>query len=501
MHRPPLGRSCGILLHPTSLPGPRGVGDLGDEALRFIDFLTSAGQSIWQILPLGPTGVANSPYDCRSAFAGNPLLISEQWLVHHGLLDSVDIEESDEGEERVDYVFAWQRKEPLLRRAFQRACEVRNDDLGSRFASYRANEASWLDDFALYQALHEANHHAPWTEWDPALVGRDPDALARACADFHLEIQFHAFVQFIFDEQWNRVHRYANERGIQIVGDVPIYVAFDSADVWANQEIFLLDAFGKPTLVAGVPPDYFSAHGQLWGNPVYRWDALEASGFRWWVERFRRTLELTDLARVDHFRGFQAGWHVPAGETTAVNGWWLNGPGIRLFEHLSNFLGSLPIIAEDLGIITDDVTLLRDQLGLPGMKVLQFAFGSGHDNKYLPHNYGPNAVVYTGTHDNDTTLGWYQRLDEPTRSHVRHYVGDGADDICWSLIRLAFSSVARTAIVPAQDVLELGSDARMNVPGIALGNWEWRASRGAFTPEIAARLTALADVYGRARKY
>jgi 4-alpha-glucanotransferase len=501
MHRLPLRRSCGILLHPTSLAGPRGVGDLGDGALRFIDFLVDAGQSIWQILPLGPTGVANSPYDSRSAFAGNPLLISEQWLVIHGFLDAADVETSDVGAKRADYVYARQRKEPLLRRAYLHACEVQNDDFESRFATYRAKEASWLDDFALYQALHEANRHVPWVDWDPALVRRESDALERARSDLRQEVLFHAFVQFIFDEQWNRVHRYANERGIQIVGDVPIYVSLDSADVWANQEIFLLDSFGKPTLVAGVPPDYFSADGQLWGNPVYRWDALEASGFRWWVERFRRTLELTDLARVDHFRGFQAGWHVPAGEKTAVNGWWLNGPGIRLFEQLSNFLGSLPIIAEDLGIITDDVTRLRDQLGLPGMKVLQFAFGSGPDNKYLPHNFDPNAVVYTGTHDNDTTLGWFARLDDHTRWHVLQYLGSGSDEICWSLIRLAYSSVARTAIIPAQDVLELGSDARMNIPGIAMGNWEWRASRDSFTPKLAAKLASLAEVYGRTPRY
>ncbi|HEX3721628.1 MAG TPA: 4-alpha-glucanotransferase, partial [Nitrolancea sp.] len=313
------------------------------------------------------------------------------------------------------------------------------------------------------------------------------------------EIRFHSFVQFIFDEQWNQLHRYANERGIQIVGDVPIYVALDSADVWANQEIFLLDSSGHPTSVAGVPPDYFAADGQLWGNPVYRWEVLEASGFGWWVQRFRRTLELTDLARVDHFRGFQAGWHVPSGETTAVNGRWLDGPGIRLFEHLLNFLGSLPIIAEDLGIITDDVMQLRDQLGLPGMKVLQFAFGGGHDNLYLPHNFDTNSVVYTGTHDNDTTHGWFECLDDHTRSHVRRYLGNPNEDICWSLIRLAYTSVARAAIIPAQDILGLGSEARMNTPGIADGNWEWRATPGAFSSEIAARLASLATLYGRSR--
>lgn len=499
MHRPPMGRSCGILLHPTSLPGPRGIGDLGDEAYRFVDFLAAADQSIWQILPLGPTGVANSPYDSRSAFAGNPLLISENWLLRHGLIDARDDGESGSPAERVDYHFARQHKESLLRQAFLRMSEVQSVELESRFARFRAKEAIWLDDFALFQALHEVNHHAPWIDWDPALVRREPDAIGYARSALRQEIFFHSFVQFVFDEQWNELHRYANDRGIQIVGDVPIYVSFDSADVWSNQEIFLLDAFGKPTLVAGVPPDYFAADGQLWGNPVYRWEALEASGFRWWVERFRRTLELTDLARVDHFRGFQAGWHVPAGETTAVNGWWLNGPGIRLFEHLSNFLGSLPIIAEDLGVITDDVTLLRDQLGLPGMKVLHFAFGSGHDNKYLPHNYESNAVVYTGTHDNDTTQGWFQRLDDHTRSHVWQYAGNLDEGICWSLIRLAYSSVARTAIIPAQDILELGSEARMNTPGTVNDNWEWRALPGAFTPEIAARLASLANLYGRSR--
>jgi 4-alpha-glucanotransferase len=292
------------------------------------------------------------------------------------------------------------------------------------------------------------------------------------------------------------LRRYANRRGIQIVGDVPIYVSFDSADVWANQEIFQLDAFGQPTLVAGVPPDYFSESGQLWGNPVYRWEVMKAREFGWWIERFRRTLALTDVARVDHFRGFQAGWHVPAGELTAINGWWLDGPGVTIFEHLAGVLGALPVIAEDLGIITDDVTALRKQLGLPGMTVLQFAFGNGSDNKYLPHNFESNSVVYTGTHDNDTTTGWLRKLDESTRTHVRAYLGCD-DDLTWALIRLAYASVARAAIVPAQDLLGLDSTARMNTPGTAEGNWAWRALPGAFTPELAKKLATLAHLYGR----
>ncbi len=496
MHRPLEERSCGVLLHPTSLPGSHGTGDLGTEAYRFVEFLERAGQNLWQVLPLGPAGPGNSPYDSRSAFAGNPLLISETWLVDRGLLDADDLISAGPSSDRADYRAAWERKVPMLRRAFERFRRIESGDLAQRFEQFRQREAGWLNDFTLFEALHDTHPPGSWITWEPELVRREPEALSAAREQLCDEIRYHTFVQFVFDAQWHELRRYANRRGIQIVGDVPIYVSFDSADVWANQEIFQLDAFGQPTLVAGVPPDYFSESGQLWGNPVYRWEVMKAREFRWWIERFRRTLALTDVARVDHFRGFQAGWHVPAGELTAINGWWLDGPGVTIFEHLAGVLGALPVIAEDLGIITDDVTALRKQLGLPGMTVLQFAFGSGSDNKYLPHNFESNSVVYTGTHDNDTTAGWLRKIDESTRAHVRAYLGCD-DDLTWALIRLAYASVARAAIVPAQDLLGLDSTARMNTPGTVDGNWAWRALPGAFTPELAKKLATLAHLYGR----
>ena len=497
MHRPLESRSCGVLLHPTSLPGPHGVGDLGFEAYRFVEFLKRAGQNLWQVLPLGPVGPGNSPYDSRSAFAGNSLLIADAWLVEHGLLDSGDLGDPGPAVDRADYDVAWTRKEPRIRLAFDRFRRTGSLDLQQRFEYFQWHEAGWLEDFALFEALHDAHGSAAWIDWEPALVHRDPGALQNARAQLCDEIRYHTFVQFVFDSQWRELRRFANEHGIRIVGDVPIYVSFDSADVWANQEIFQLDELGQPILVAGVPPDYFSVSGQLWGNPVYRWEVVESRGYRWWVERFRRVLELADLARVDHFRGFQAGWNVPAGEPTAINGWWTQGPGVTIFKQLANSLGSLPIIAEDLGIITDDVTALREQLGLPGMNVLQFAFGSGNDNKYLPHNYSQNAVVYTGTHDNDTTVGWLRKLDASTRKNVTEYVGWCEDNTLWALIRLAYASVARTAIIPAQDLLELDSHARMNTPGTVEGNWSWRALPGAFSPELAEKLASLARIFGR----
>ncbi len=497
MHRPLEGRSCGVLLHPTSLPGPYGVGDLGTEAYRFVEFLESAGQNLWQVLPLGPVGPGNSPYDSRSAFAGNPLLISVSWLIDRGLLDEDDQITPVPGDDRADYGAAWELKAPMLRRAFSRFQHDFSGPLRQCFEQFRQREAVWLEDFSLFEALHDPHRPVSWVDWEPALVRREPDALRAAREQYRDEIDYHTFVQFIFDEQWRELRRYANDHGVWIVGDVPIYVAFDSSDVWAHQDIFQLDERGQPTFVAGVPPDYFSANGQLWGNPVYRWDTLKAHEYRWWIERFRRTLALTDLARVDHFRGFHAGWHVPAGESTAINGWWLDGPGEAIFEQLAGALGTLPIIAEDLGIITDDVTALREQLGLPGMNVLQFAFGSGNDNKYLPHNFEKNSVVYTGTHDNDTTAGWLSTLDEATRTHVQDYLGCHDEDLIWSLIRLAYASVAQTVIIPAQDLLGLGSSTRMNTPGTVEGNWAWRAVPGAFTSELAARLASFAHLYGR----
>ena len=492
-----LPRRCGVLLHPTSLPGSSDVGDLGDEARKFVDFLVSAGQGLWQVLPLGPVGDNNSPYDSSSAFAGNPLLIAEDWLVNHGLLIPSELESGAGSSDRADFGRSRERKRRVLRRAFDRFTYGNYERLDSRFDAFRRREADWLRDFVLYQSIHDAHSNAPWTAWPEDLRRRDESALERWRTDLKGELRFHEFVQFLFDEQWHEVRLYANHHGIQIIGDIPIYVSFDSADVWAHQQLFELDSQGAPTVVAGVPPDYFSAVGQRWGNPCYRWENLRRTDYRWWTERFRRAFELTDIVRVDHFRAFQAGWQVDAEEPTAMNGRWVDGPGSELFDWVEKSLGSLPIIVEDLGLITTEVTALREQLGLPGMKVLQFAFGDDHRNPYLPHNFDSNCVVYTGTHDNDTTVGWFAQLDARARDRVERYAGACREEINWKIIRLAYGSVAATAIVPAQDLLGLGSEHRMNIPGTVKNDWEWRAKSDAFTASIAWKLRDLADLYGR----
>lgn len=492
------GRTAGILLHPTSLPGPHGVGDLGGSAARFIDWLSEARQGLWQILPLGPPGAGDSPYDARSSFAGNPLLIALSPLVEWGLLTADEVPPplmSDP--ERADFAGATSVKLTALARAFERFEASGDGELRVAYEEFWERERAWLADYALYAALRTAHDGLPWYRWEPGLVRREPAALAEWRARLDREVRFHAFLQFVFDRQWTTLKHYANERGIRIVGDIPIYVSHDSADVWAHQDLFTLDEAGQPTMRAGVPPDYFSATGQLWGNPCYRWDVLAATGYRWWIDRFRRVRELVDLVRVDHFRGFAAGWQIPAGEQTAINGAWVPGPGLDFFRRLQSELGPVPIIVEDLGIITPDVHALREQLGYPGMRVLQFAFGSGSDNPYLPHNYEADTVVYTGTHDNDTTLGWFRSCPPHERDHALRYLGTDGHDIVWDLIRLAFMSVASIAVVPLQDVLELGSEARMNVPGTASGNWRWRVREDALTRERAHRLASLTEIYGR----
>jgi 4-alpha-glucanotransferase len=492
-------RTCGVLLHPTSLPGPGGIGSLGDEAFAFVDFLASASQRIWQILPLGPIGKSNSPYDGSSAFAGNPLLISESWLVRHQLLSPSDLPHDATSCDHADFTLAREHKLPLLHEAFARfESSFENSILQQRFQAFHSRESSWLDDFTLFQALQDVFCGALWTDWPDNLARRDAETLALRRQDLDAEVKFHAFVQFLFDEQWRELKRYANHRGVGILGDIPIYLSLNSADIWAHQRLFELDAHGRPTVVAGVPPDYFSSTGQLWGNPCYRWPEMADSGYYWWVERFRRLLGLCDLVRVDHFRAFQAGWQVAAGAENAIHGRWVSGPGHDLFHFLTQALGRLPIIVEDLGVITADVTELRQRLGLPGMKVLQFAFGETSENPYLPHNYDENCVVYTGTHDNDTTVGWFGNLDSATRSHVLRYVDAPTAEINWAMIRLAYASIARIAIAPAQDLLGLDSEHRMNIPGKEDGNWSWRLRAGALTPEIADRLRGLAELYGRA---
>lgn len=488
-------RRSGILLHPTSLPGPGGIGSLGREARRFVDFLHDAGQSIWQVLPLGHTAWGNSPYMCYSAFAGNPLLIDLRRLEEEGDLKRGDLDESLP-HDRVDYGAVRKYKLGVLDKAaaafFARGDEERTADFG-RFCA----TTPWLHDFALFMALKERHGGGRWCDWPRELSSREPGVMEEVSRSLEGEIRSQQYRQWQFFRQWRELREYARGRGVRIFGDIPLFVAYDSADVWANRELFLLDDDGRPTAVAGVPPDYFSKTGQLWGNPLYNWEAMARRGYSWWIDRVRSSLSLYDLVRLDHFRGFRACWAVPAGEKTAVNGRWTAGPGEALFAALADALGELPMVAEDLGVITPDVEQLRERLGYPGMKILQFAFDSGPDNPYLPHNHVPNSVVYTGTHDNDTTVGWFSSLPARVRKRVLLYLGASGGDIAWELIRAALSSVAETAVVPLQDVLGLPGESRMNLPGSSEGNWAWRFQPGALTRRLSSRLRELTELYGR----
>jgi 4-alpha-glucanotransferase len=498
-----ISRASGILLHPTSLPGPHGIGSLGAEAFRFVDFLTEAGQRLWQVLPLGPTGYGNSPYQSFSSQAGNHLLIDPDGLAAHGFLPdsggAAAIPAFPAG--RVDYGAVIAYKEEILRRSWTHFSAGGTPAFaGAAFREFCARQASWLEDFALFMALKA--HFGPrgrnvWSRWPRELAGRRPEALASWRQRLGEEIRAVKFQQFLFHLQWSRLKAYANRRGIAVVGDIPIYVAYDSADVWAHQELFCLDEQGRPALVGGVPPDYFSRTGQLWGNPLYDWERLQRENYRFWVERVRASLRLFDIIRLDHFRGFQAYYAVKAGSKTAVRGRWLPGPGEALFAVLQEALGPLPFIAEDLGVITPEVGALKRRLGFPGMKVLQFAFTRDPANPFLPHNHDPDCVVYTGTHDNDTTLSWYAGQDKQVRDQVRRYLGRDGHDIVWDLIRAAQASTARAAIIPLQDVLVLGTEARMNLPSRAEGNWEWRLPADRLTPMLAQRLRELSELYGR----
>jgi 4-alpha-glucanotransferase len=490
-------RAAGILLHPTSLPGRFGIGDLGPAAYGWADALVRAKQKWWQILPLGPTGFGDSPYQCFSAFAGNPYLVSPELLVREGLIDNRDLEGAHFPADRVDYGPVIEFKNRLLRKAWEHFQARRDPGLASEFETFCRQHAAWLEDFALFMAIKEAQGGKSWQEWPAELVGRQPAALDEARRSLAGAIGLQKFRQFLFFRQWGQLKHHANEHGIQLLGDAPIFVASDSADVWANPELFLLDERRRPRFVAGVPPDYFSKTGQLWGNPLYDWDALRRQGYRWWIDRLRATLEQVDRIRLDHFRGFAAFWRVPAGMPTAEKGDWITGPGAELFETVRAELGGLPLVAEDLGLITPDVDALRDQFNLPGMRILQFAFGGAVENRFLPHNYTQNSVVYTGTHDNDTTRGWFGAIAEHERDHVRRYLGRDGRDIAWDLIRLAWMSVADHAFAPLQDVLDLGPEARMNLPGQAKGNWDWRFHEGQLTEAELARLAELTDLYGR----
>lgn len=495
----PLPRASGVLLHPTSLPGPWGIGDLGPEARAFVDGLAEARQRWWQVLPLGPTGYGDSPYQCFSAFAGNPLLISPQELLDEGLLDPRDLEAKPQLVEGwVDFGQLTRWKMSWLRRAARNFLTSRTGSLAQEYAAFRREQAFWLDDYALFMALKEAHGGVAWTEWDTALVRRAPQALADWRARCELKIEEHAILQFFFFRQWHKLRTYASERGVGLIGDVPIFVAHDSVDVWSYPDLFFLDEQGQPSVVAGVPPDYFSATGQLWGNPLYRWERMAEDGYRWWIERVRCTLQLVDVVRIDHFIGFTRYWEIPAGSPTAEHGRYLPGPGAHFLDSLRAALGGLPLIAEDLGAVTPEVDRLRDQFQLPGMKVLQFAFASDPHDRFLPHNFTSNFVVYTGTHDNDTTVGWFRSASARERAFAQRYLGRSGRDIAWDLIRLGLASVADTFIVPAQDLLSLGSEARMNFPGRPEGNWRWRLRSGQLTGAVWQRLADLTEIYGRA---
>lgn len=494
-------RSSGVLLHPTSFPSPYGIGDLGDEAYKFIDFLVTSRQSLWQILPLGTPGHGNSPYLAYSAMAGNPLLISPDQLKSVGLLTEADLAGvPDFPLDYVDFDQAEAFKAPLFEKAFKQF-QAQGLDQSSNFTRFCKQESDWLDDYALFMALKADHGGAPWVDWEPSLQSRQADAIVAAKARLKKAIAYQQFLQYEFFRQWGMLKDYANKHGIQIVGDIPIYVAHDSADVWGNAEKFCLNPeTGQPAIMAGVPPDYFSDTGQLWGNPVYHWEELEKADFQWWVRRFEVLLELVDIIRIDHFRGLQAYWAVPEGEETAMNGTWVEAPGEDLLAMVQEKLGKLPIIAEDLGIITPEVDALREQFDFPGMKILQFAFDSGPGNPYLPFNYeGRNWVVYSGTHDNDTTVGWFEHRDESAQAHVASYLGQiSHDGIHWDLIRLASSSVANQAVFPVQDLLGLGADARMNTPGSAEGNWGWRYRPDSLDEPVSDRLRQVTEYYGRA---
>ncbi|MCC7362752.1 MAG: 4-alpha-glucanotransferase [Dehalococcoidia bacterium] len=485
-------RRAGVLLHPSSLPGPWGIGDFGADARAFIELLASNGQTLWQIMPLGPVGPGNSPYAARSTFAIEPLLVSPGELVAAGLLDQGDIENTpDFGEGHVDFEAVVAFKLPLLRKAHARFLTWGHQP---EFEQFCAEAASWLEDYALFMALRGAKGW--WGEWPLELRQRQPEAMAATRAELADEVRFQEFVQWCAYRQWWALRAYANQRGVQVVGDIPIFVDLDSSDAWANQGIFKLGATGMPEVVAGVPPDAFSATGQRWGNPVYDWEALRERKFDWWVERFRWTLRQVDIIRIDHFRGFESAWEVPAAEETAQHGQWVTGPGREVFDRACEVLGELPIVVEDLGLITDAVRELRDDLGYPGMDVLQFAFGDSPKNPYLPHNVRSESVMYTGTHDNDTTAGWLASMEPEVREDLERYMGHAAKGVP-DIARMAYESVAEYVIIPMQDVLELGSEARMNVPGEANGNWTWRMTHAQLQGGAPPWLREFAEVYGR----
>lgn len=494
-------RASGILLHPTSLPGKYGIGTLGQGAFSFIDFLVKARQKYWQILPLGPTGFPDSPYQCFSAHAGNTNLIDLELLVRKHLLKQEDLDgipDPDEG--KVDFGSLQTTRAPLLEKAFVAFTEHADHTEKLRLRNFIKDQSHWITDYALFRALKEYFHQKPWYLWDEPVKGKEPEAIKHFQSALQNRTDYHKFLQYLFFIQWIDVKGYAHKKKIRIIGDIPLYIALDSADAWANPELFEFDEKRIPIRVGGVPPDYFSETGQLWGNPLFRWDILKKTGYKWWIERIKTNLFLFDIIRIDHFRGFAAYWAVPYSEKTAINGKWIPGPGKDFFKTLQKEFIDLPIIAEDLGVITPDVEELRDGFNLPGMKILEFAFDSSEANDYLPHNYLKKCVVYTGTHDNDTVVGWFMNLEEKDREYVLDYLNSDGADINWSFIRLAWASVANTAIVPMQDLLGLNSSGRMNLPGTTTNNWTWRAKTGDFNDEIAEKLAHMTLIYERTKK-
>lgn len=489
-------RKCGVLMPVSSLPSRFGIGGFSKEAYDFVDFLAEGGQSLWQILPLGPTGYGDSPYQSFSTFAGNPYYISLDALIEQGLLTEEECEAADYGDQPnyVNYEKIYNSRFALLRKAFNKA-DIEND---TNYKKFVEDQSAWLKDYAMYMAIKDSLGGIAWIEWDEVIRLRKPAAMAHYEEILKEDIAFYSYLQYLFATQWTALKAYANSKGINIIGDIPIYVAFDSADTWANPELFQLDEENIPTAVAGCPPDAFSATGQLWGNPLYRWDYHEKTGFAWWIRRLAYCFTIYDVVRIDHFRGFDEYWAIPYGDPTAEFGCWEKGPGYALFEAMKKALGNREVIAEDLGFLTPSVLKLVKKTGYPGMKVLQFAFDSREESDYLPHNYTHNCVVYTGTHDNDTVMGWIPAMSRKDLAFAKKYIGvKRTSDICSNLIRMAYASVADTAIIPIQDYLELGSEARINTPSTLGGNWEWRMNAQDCTPQLAARMLELATVYGR----
>lgn len=486
-------RKSGILLHPTSLYGKEGIGTLGDSLYEFINFLSKSKQKLWQIFPLGPTGYGDSPYQCFSAFAGNPYLIDLETLAKEGYLSFEDINiDFGDDVEKINYGLIYERKLPILKKAY---INFKEDD---DFIKFEKDNSYWLEDFSQFSAFKEYFGGISWLEWPKEYKNRDSKALETLNSKLENEIKYFKFLQYIFFKQWKNVKAYANSKGIEIIGDIPIFVSMDSADAWSNNEIFQFDKDRNPVKVAGVPPDYFSATGQLWGNPLFDWDKLKETGYKWWIDRVKANLSLYDIIRIDHFRGFESYWSINYGEETAINGKWEKGPGMNLFNAIRESLGDLNIIAEDLGTLTDDVVKLKNDTGFPGMRILQFAFSQDPENEYLPHNYDNNTVVYTGTHDNDTTNSWFSNLNDIEKQEVREYINVYDDNgIVYGLIRAALSSVADIAIIPMQDYLNLGGFARINTPGLAAGNWQWRLKNDGLSDELAKTISHLTEIYGR----